>query len=208
MCHSLDEAHATGLVHRDIKPANIYTCRLGLEHDFVKVLDFGLVKKSRELEAGGTELTKEGIAAGTPAFMAPELALGKGEVDGRVDIYGLGCVAYWLLTGHRVFDEDTTLATVVAHVQEKPVPPSKRTEMSIPESLERVILDSLEKDPANRPQTAAELSDRLGAPDLGEAWGTAAAAEWWELHMPDSELPSLDVPDDESVPLEVLEVRQ
>jgi serine/threonine-protein kinase len=182
-CHSLAEAHDRGLIHRDVKPGNIFTCRLGREHDFVKVLDFGLVKARGAAQFGATELTAEGIAAGTPAFMAPEMALGKSEVDGRADIYGLGCVGYWLLTGERVFEEDTPLATVVAHVQEKPKPPSLRTEVEIPEALERVIMACLEKDPADRPDSAMELDAMLAAVAPEERWTADHAREWWMLHL-------------------------
>jgi hypothetical protein len=192
VCHSLEEAHESRLIHRDIKPANIYTCRLGLEHDFVKVLDFGLVKASGKRDAGAAELTAEGMATGTPAFMAPEMALGKGEIDGRVDIYGLGCVGYWLLTGQRVFEGDSPLATVVAHVQEKPVPPSQRTELDIPDSLERIIMSCLEKDPAGRPQSAGDLNAQLAACDLDESWTAKRAKEWWTLHMPESEFAAME----------------
>jgi serine/threonine-protein kinase len=191
VCHSLHEAHQAGMIHRDIKPANIYACRLGPDYDFVKVLDFGLVKTGETAETGGTELTAEGIATGTPAYMAPEMAVGKVDVDGRVDIYGLGCVGYWLLTGQHVFVGDTSLSVVVAHVQEKPVPPSQRAELDIPESIERVILACLQKDPADRPQTAAELDAMLAACSLGE-WTQARAREWWDLHVPNSELAFAD----------------
>ncbi len=181
-CHSLGEAHDRGLIHRDIKPANIFTCRLGAEHDFVKVLDFGLVKARDPTEAGGTELTAEGVTAGTPAFIAPEMAMGRPDVDGRADLYALGCVGYWLLTGERVFAEDTPLATVVAHVQEKPEPPSARTELEIPDSLDRAIMACLEKDPADRPASAAKLDAMLAAA-LDERWTSEDAREWWTLHL-------------------------
>src|SRR5262249_48218967 len=101
VCHSLGEAHARGLVHRDIKPANVFMCRLGPDDDFVKVLDFGLVK---HIDArAGQMLTVEGETAGTPAYMAPEIALGRPNVDGRSDLYSLGSVAYYLVTGQPAF---------------------------------------------------------------------------------------------------------
>ncbi|MEE9132278.1 MAG: serine/threonine-protein kinase [Gemmatimonadota bacterium] len=208
VCHSLGDAHENGMIHRDIKPANIYVCRLGPDCDFVKVLDFGLVKTKEGGEAGATELTVEGIAAGTPAFMAPEMALGKTAIDGRVDLYALGCVGYWLLTGQRVFERDTPLATVVAHVQEKPVPPSERTELQIPRSLERIIMACLEKDPADRPQSAAELDALLASCMLEDVWTTAEAREWWALHMSDSELLFDEAAAEESMPQEILTVKQ
>ena len=206
VCHSLGEAHLSGLVHRDIKPANIYSCRLGPDYDFVKVLDFGLVKAAGSTTSGATELTAEGIATGTPAFMPPEMALGKTDVDGRADLYALGCVGYWLLTGSRVFEEDNPLATVVAHVQEKPVPPSQRTELDIPDSLERVILHCLEKDPADRPQSADELDSLLAECQVDGVWGTAEAKDWWMLHVPEVELPPADVASEEIAPQETLAV--
>ena len=208
VCHSLGEAHESGMIHRDIKPANIYVCRLGPDRDFVKVLDFGLVKTREGGEAGATDLTAEGIAAGTPAFMAPEMALGKTAIDGRVDLYALGCVGYWLLTGQSVFERDTPLAMVVAHVQEKPVPPSQRAELQIPQSLERIIMDCLEKDPADRPQSAAELDALLAACMLEDAWTTAEAQEWWALHMSDSQSPFDEAAAEESLPREILPVKQ
>jgi hypothetical protein len=192
VCRSLGEAHESGLVHRDVKPANIYVCRVGPDYDVVKVLDFGLVKSFKADEVGATELTAEGIATGTPAFMPPEMAIGAGEIDGRADIYGLGCVAYWLLTGQRVFAADGPLATVLAHVQEKPVPPSQRTELDIPEALEHLVLSCLEKDPAARPQSAAELDERLAACGLDSEWGAARAKDWWTLHVPESEFAALE----------------
>jgi serine/threonine-protein kinase len=192
VCHSLGEAHASGMIHRDIKPANIHVGRIGpdFNYDFVKVLDFGLVKSRDGLQQEGTELTAEGVATGTPAFMAPETALGKADVDGRADIYCLGCVGYWLVTGQRVFEGDNALATVVAHVQEQPIPPSQRTELEIPDSLERIILASLEKDPANRPQSAAELGAMLDASAAEVVWNTQLAREWWDLHMPEVYAPA------------------
>ena len=207
VCHSLGEAHADGMIHRDIKPANIYTCRLGPDYDFVKVLDFGLVKTRETQEAGGTELTAEGVAAGTPAYMAPEMALGKDDIDGRVDIYALGCVGYWLLTGERVFEGDTPLATVVAHVQENPVPPSQRTELHVPETLERVIMACLQKEPANRPQSAGELNEMLAACSLESTWSCEKAKEWWDLHILDSELATGDNTSMEAAEPELLTIR-
>ena len=204
ICHSLGEAHRCGMVHRDIKPANIYLCRLGPDYDFVKVLDFGLVKPCEDVDASGTDLTAEGLAAGTPAFMAPEVALGKADIDGRADIYALGCVGYWLLTGHRVFDVDGALATVVAHVQEKPVPPSRRTEIPIPESLEGVILTCLEKDPAGRPHNAAQLDAALSACALDTEWDSRRARDWWSIHMPDSQLEAACKPDADCSPKMIL----
>src|SRR6266850_1849800 len=198
VCHSLGEAHSRGLVHRDIKPANIFICRLGPDDDFVKVLDFGLVK---HVEAAGAMLTVEGVTAGTPAYMAPEVALGRPGVDGRADLYALGCVAYYLLTGEPVFSADSDVATALAHVQTEPVRPSLRSEFDIPPALEAIILDSLAKDPAARPASAELFSERLAAAMPQDAWTPRKAHAWWELHRMDLLRTAADgpavAPDDE-----------
>jgi eukaryotic-like serine/threonine-protein kinase len=179
VCHSLGEAHSRGLVHRDIKPANIFMCRLGPDDDFVKVLDFGLVK---HVEAQGVMLTTEGVTAGTPAYMAPEVALGRPGVDGRADLYALGCVAYYLVTGEPVFSADSDVATALAHIQTEPVRPSVRSEFEIPPALEALILDALAKDPAARPASAELFSDRLATAMPPDAWTAKKAHAWWQLH--------------------------
>jgi len=183
-CHSLAEAHAVGLVHRDVKPANLYTCWVGLEPDFVKVLDFGLVKGQVGDSREQTKLTAPNMATGTPAYMSPELARGE-EVDGRSDIYAIGCVAYWLLTGRLVFEAETAMKTMVAHIRSTPLPPSRMSELEISRSLDELVLACLDKDPANRPQDADELSRHLAACDAGELWSRNKAAEWWRLNLPD-----------------------
>jgi serine/threonine-protein kinase len=179
VCHSLTEAQACGLVHRDIKPANIFLCRYGEDYDFVKVLDFGLVKGSDGSAPRGPGLTGENVVQGTPAFMAPEQVLGGAGVDGRADIYATGCVAYWLLTGQYVFTADSPMAILMHHVRTAPVPPSARTAHPIPPALERLVLACLAKDPADRPQTARELSLGLAEVEAADAWSEARAREWW-----------------------------
>ncbi len=147
VCHSLADAHARGLVHRDIKPANIYVCRMGLEYDFVKVLDFGLVKVRHRSGDTQTLATIEHGTTGTPAYMAPEIILGENDVDRRADVYALGCVAYYLLTGQLVFEADTPMKMFMQHVQATPLPPSQRTELPIPPALDDLVMSCLEKDP-------------------------------------------------------------
>jgi eukaryotic-like serine/threonine-protein kinase len=183
VCHSLGEAHGRGLVHRDVKPPNIFVCRLGPDDDFVKVLDFGLVKHAATRETH-TMLSMEGTAVGTPAYMAPEVALGRRDVDGRADIYSLGCVAYYMLTGEPVFSADTPVATVIAHVQNAPVPPSRRSEFRISPALDRLIMDCLAKDPAARPASPAVVSERLAAAVSQDAWTDEGARRWWDRHEP------------------------
>jgi serine/threonine-protein kinase len=186
ICHSLEEAHRHGLVHRDIKPANIYLCRRVFEYDFVKVLDFGLVKRRSSIEKGPSgAATVAGSVIGTPSYVAPEVALGGDDVDGRADVYGLGCVAYWLLSGHRVFEEKSAVALIAAHLKSKPEPPSARTEMPIPPALDALVLDCLAKDPADRPETAGELRRRLGEIEFQVSWTRERAAQWWESVRPE-----------------------
>ena len=183
ICHSLAEAHVRGLVHRDIKPANIYNCRMGLDYDFVKVLDFGLVSFAAP---GGPSplMTADRLTTGTPAYMAPEVILGATDIDNRADVYSLGCVAYWLLTGHLVFEAETTMQTLMHHVQTPPKPPSKRSEMAIPAELDDLVMACLEKDPDKRPQRADELWSMTMSCHCGETWNQTAARRWWETHLP------------------------
>jgi serine/threonine-protein kinase len=181
-CDSLAEAHATGLVHRDVKPANMLTCRFGLKWDFVKVLDFGLVKTAWSM-GDDERLTSEGTITGTPAFMAPEAVLGAEAIDARVDLYGLGCVAYWLLTGERLFVGRTPVEVLLHHARTPPVPPSERTGRPIPPDLEALVLACLAKDPEERPPSAEWLGARLAECQAAGAWTPARAKEWWEQHF-------------------------
>jgi serine/threonine-protein kinase len=181
VCHSLSEAQSRGLVHRDIKPANVFVCRQGEEFDFVKVLDFGLVRTVRAAADTGAFKTQEAGIHGTPAFMAPEQAMGH-EVDGRADIYATGCVGYWLLTGATVFTSETTMGLLLQHAQAAPGPPSKKAGRPVPKALDDLILACLAKDVDARPQTARELSLRLAAVDA-PVWTETRAREWWTAHQ-------------------------
>jgi len=180
-CHSLAEAHARGLIHRDIKPANIFLCRLGPDDDFVKVLDFGLVKHA---ETAGTavQLTMDGVITGTPAFLPPEIAVGQATFDARADIYSLGCVAYYMVTGELVFAKDTTIAMALAHVNDIPTLPRERSELAIPPALDALILQCLAKNPVKRPSSAAELANHLATTVPPDAWTADDAHSWWQLH--------------------------
>jgi serine/threonine-protein kinase len=179
---SLEEAHDAGLIHRDVKPSNVFVSRLGKRTDFVKLLDFGLVKVLADPE-GATAMTQT-QTAGTPAFMAPEQVRGEG-IDARTDIYGLGCVAYFLLTGTIVFNKSGAMATAMAHLTEQPELPSRRSELPIPPSLERIVMACLAKNPDERPQSAAELRAMLDDCKDVPPWSQSDADAWWALHRPE-----------------------
>ncbi len=184
MCHSLAEAHDAGLIHRDIKPANVFLCRQGRDVDYVKVLDFGLVKKLKQMQSA--HLTQVGTFAGTPAFGSPEAAAGKvDELGPASDIYSVGCVAYWLLTGETVFKATGAMEMLASHIREEPVPPSKRCDLDLPPELDRVILRCLEKDPKARIGTADELDACLEELQAVYPWTAEEARAWWVLNRPE-----------------------
>jgi serine/threonine-protein kinase len=182
VCESLEEAHAAGLVHRDIKPANLQIGRFSLRHDFVKVLDFGLVTAPATPGADRQLVTAAGSVPGTPAYMAPEMILGE-QVDGRADLYGLGCVAYYLLTGQLVFEGGTAIQTLTRRLQETPLPPSQRTELPIPPDLDALVLACLAAQPSDRPASARELNRRLAEVAV-PPWRDEDAAQWWAARFP------------------------
>jgi serine/threonine-protein kinase len=175
VCEALAEAHGAGLVHRDIKPANIVLLELGGVSDFVKVLDFGLVK---DVKGEETQLTREGVLAGTPQYLAPETIQDGMSSDPRSDLYALGAVSYYLLTGTPVF-EGRFIDLIQDHLQRSPERPSTRLGRFLPAKLERVVLDCLEKNPARRPENAQELLRRLDACDDVEPWSPEDARKWW-----------------------------
>ena len=183
-CESLAEAHDRGLVHRDIKPANIQVCRMGQYYDYVKVLDFGLVKT----QSSGPEpeldlrLTAPNSMTGTPAYLSPESALGE-AVDQRTDIYALGCVAYWMLTGRYVFTGESSIQVVARHVSSEPVAPSRHSAFDISPALDELVLACLRKRPADRPASARELCEQLGQCEVETAWTREDARSWWETRM-------------------------
>jgi serine/threonine-protein kinase len=179
-CGALKEAHRIGLIHRDIKPANMYLCRRGDIPDFLKVLDFGLV---REIKSNG-EPTRSNINAivGTPLFLAPEAILTPDRIDARADIYGLGCIAYFLVTGTTPFSGQTAVEVCAHHLHTPPVPPSERQPVSqdrVPHDLERVILSCLAKNPAARPQSSQALSQMLELCRDAGNWRESDAEAWW-----------------------------
>ncbi|MDJ0973747.1 MAG: protein kinase [Planctomycetota bacterium] len=177
---ALSEAHDAGLIHRDIKPANIFVCRQGGELDVAKVLDFGLVK---DLGMGeDANITQAGLVQGTPLYMSPE-AMGAGDgVDQRSDLYSLGCVGYFLLTGTDVFRGDTIVDVCTQHMHAEPERPSERIGASLPEDLEALILACIAKAATARPPSAAALRERLAACADAGRWQAADAKTWWDEH--------------------------
>jgi eukaryotic-like serine/threonine-protein kinase len=187
-CDSLGEAHLAGLVHRDVKPSNILVCRMGLKVDYVKILDFGLVKHDAKSAEKQLDLTTAGSVSGTPAFMAPESISGMADVGPQADVYALGCVAYWLLTGQTVFTAANPTMMMMQHVQAAPVPPSLKAPKPVPRDLEELIMRCLRKDPVERPADAAELATLLSTCRLAVSWTDERARDWWRLHH-DGEVP-------------------
>ncbi len=182
-CDSLAEAHEAGLTHRDIKPANLFLSHLGPSRDYITILDFGLVQ-SEQAEEMSERLTAEGATTGTPAYMAPEMAVQREKVDRRTDIYALGAVGYWLLTGKYVFDADSGVAMIVEHVKTAPTPPSQRSELPIPTELDAIVMKCLEKEPNSRFQSVRELAAALATVPVEAPWTAQRAERWWATHMP------------------------
>jgi serine/threonine-protein kinase len=177
VCHALREAHGIGLIHRDIKPSNIFACERGKVYDVAKLLDFGLVKTFGG-EGGSVRLTREGTFAGSPAFMSPEQAAGRHHLDARSDIYNVGAVAYYLMTGKLPFDRVSTLQMLHAHAYE-PLVPSAEFRAAVPDDLQNVILRCLEKDPERRYQDAVSLEKALASCESANPWTAERAEEWW-----------------------------
>jgi serine/threonine-protein kinase len=180
VCGALGEAHSVGLIHRDIKPANIFVAQRGGVFDVAKLLDFGLVK---ERTAGPEDDAKSsyGSFSGTPLYMSPEQALAYEEVDGRADIYALGAVAYYLLTGKPPFSGANVVQLLAAHASHQVSPPSSEV-AHVPEDLERVVLRCLAKKPEDRFSDAASLGQALGACQCAADWTDEVAAQWWDQH--------------------------
>jgi serine/threonine-protein kinase len=180
VCGSLAEAHGSGIVHRDLKPANIFLTQRGCLYDYVKVLDFGLAKHVNSGDGEG--ITQQGLILGTPEYMAPEAIRDEGRVDTRADLYGLGAVTYYLLTGQPPFHGKYPVQILVDQVRTTPIPPSQITEIDIPTELETIVLRCLEKWPDDRFQTAEQLESALLEVPFEEPWDRRRAREWWSLH--------------------------
>jgi tRNA A-37 threonylcarbamoyl transferase component Bud32 len=182
VCESLAEAHACGLIHRDIKPANIFVTDRGGVPDMVKVLDFGLVRPVASTDNTALDEADTQILAGTPNYMSPEAVESGASADARSDLYSVGAVGYYLLTGHGVFDGETIAEICRKRVEEEPVPPSTRIGQPICPHLEALILRCLERDPKDRPQSAHELIAQLAASPRIADWDVEQRAAWWVAH--------------------------
>jgi serine/threonine-protein kinase len=176
---ALGEAHAHGLVHRDVKPANIILCERGGIPDLVKLLDFGLVKDVGPMPSSPALTVADGIT-GTPQFLAPEGILEPGSIDHRIDIYALGCVGYFLVTGRQVFQGNNTLEVCAQHLNSTPVPPSERLGRKVPPGLESLILQCLAKSPDARPDSVGRVHQALRGKEEQYGWSEDAAREWWK----------------------------
>ena len=175
----LAEAHKHGIIHRDIKPANIYLCRQGGEFDIAKVLDFGLVKVVDGPQ--DANVTHDGVVTGTPQYLAPEALTDPDTIDGRSDLYALGAVGYFLLTGEQVFT-GSILEICGHHLHTEPTPPSERLGRELPFELEAIVMECLAKNPDDRPQSAGEIRARLAASLEVPRWRQADAHAWWQVH--------------------------
>jgi eukaryotic-like serine/threonine-protein kinase len=182
VCDSLAEAHALGLIHRDIKPGNVFLCSRGGVPDCVKVLDFGLVREFRADNLTRTIVVKENVIEGTPWFTPPEAINGSGQIDPRSDLYAVGALGYYLLTGQYIFDAETVSEIHEKQLAAAPVPPGQRTMNPISPEMEQTILRCLEKDAAARPQSAGELKTLLLASPAAADWTPAARVAWWDAY--------------------------
>jgi len=179
VCESLQEAHREGLIHRDIKPANIILCERGGVPDFVKVLDFGLVRHYDEPNQDHTQITATTTVSGTPQFLAPEAIRHPDQADPRSDIYAVGAVGYFLLTGHYVFEGQSMMEIFEKHLTEQPTPPSSKTSQDVHPCLEQILIQCLSKDPDDRPESVGYLAEQLNGCLMEDDWSTARRIEWW-----------------------------
>lgn len=181
-CRSLIEAHQKGLVHRDIKPENLFISKLGAEYDFLKILDFGIVRYNEEEE--DTKLTSPNKVIGSPSTFSPETLLGQ-KADNRSDLYSLGCVTHWMLTGSTVFKAKNLTEYIVSHASKIPEPPSQKSPFKIPEKLDQIVLKCLAKDPKERFSSASELWNELNQVEFENSWTRDRAEKWWQEKLPE-----------------------
>ncbi len=183
-CRSLIEAHQKGLVHRDIKPENLFISKLGVEYDFLKILDFGIVRYDKDKEEEEAKLTSPNKVIGSPSTFSPETLLGQ-KADNRSDLYSLGCVTYWMLTGSNVFKAKNLMQYIVSHASKIPEPPSEKSPFKIPEKLDQIVLKCLAKDPKERFSCASELWNELNQIEFENSWTRDRAEKWWQEKLPE-----------------------
>lgn len=188
-CMSLGEAHAAGLVHRDVKPANLFACQLGPHYDFLKLLDFGIVKSTADVNK---TITSKGQIAGTPTSLSPEVIDGE-DATAASDLYGLGCVAYWLLAGQHPFEGESLMALLIKHATKMPTP---LTELNpdVPDEINSLVMQCLAKAPSERPKDAFAIDQTLAAMELQDGWDQREAQVWWSENL--STLTELDLQDE------------
>jgi serine/threonine-protein kinase len=177
ICASLAEAHALGLIHRDVKPDNVLVCVRGLVPDVVKVVDFGL---ARSMKAGGPDVP--GMIMGTAQYMAPEAVRAPETIDARADLYSVGALAYFLLTGTELF-HGATAVVLSQQMYAVPQRPSSRLGAELPAELERIVMRCLEKDADLRPQSALQLAAELQQTDAAQTWTSEDSAAWWSRNV-------------------------
>lgn len=186
VCDALNEAHSQGMIHRDIKPANVFAAKRGGFYDVAKLLDFGLAKPIASTE--DSNLTQEGMITGSPLFMSPEQASGESEPDARSDIYSVGILAYFMLTGHTPFEYDRPIKVIIAHAHEAVVPPSEHVP-SVPHDLEAIVMRCLAKDPDDRYQSILDMAAALDRCESSGSWLQADAVQWWTENETIAECP-------------------
>jgi eukaryotic-like serine/threonine-protein kinase len=181
----LAEAHDLGVIHRDIKPGNIILTVRGGEPDVAKVVDFGLVKELETTSGSQTRSLEANLLVGTPLYLSPEAISTPDRVDARSDLYALGAVGYFLITGQPLFEGRTIMELCAHHLHTTPISPSQRLGRPVDRQLEAVLLACLEKDPANRPPTALAVHDALALSDAASEWSADDARRWWASYRPD-----------------------
>lgn len=201
VCDSLAEAHALGLIHRDIKPANVFLCRRGGVADCVKVLDFGLVREFTNGEFTGLNPDTDDVIEGTPWFMPPEAIKGSANIDPRSDLYSVGALGYYLLTGQHIFDAETVQEIHEKQLNVAPIPPGQRASQPISPEMEQLLLACLAKNPDARPSSANDLRARLLACAAAADWPVQARIEWWDAYERQPLATPPESPADASTPM-------
>ena len=190
-CAALTEAHAKGLIHRDLKPANLFAAERGGVYDVIKLLDFGLVREQKISQ--DVHITQPGTFSGSPLYMCPEQVKTYDKLDARSDLYSLGAVGYYLLTGHPPFEGQSAWEIITAHTRD-PVRPLRELNPDVPADLEAVILRCLAKNNKDRYWDAISLSEALAECACAGQWDDRQAADWWRQEAQRRGTKNKDVP--------------